>query len=204
MDSAITLAELSAAEFAAVVALFLPGFVSLRLDRLIHPGREASTADSIIDILGYSLLNAGVFSWAILMVAADLRSAEPDYLRLVLPLGVLVCVVGPSAWPVLFRLLQRAAARRGWIMSPHRTAWDDFFSRKQPCWIVLHLADGSLVGGYFGDLSIASVGTEAGHIYLEEVWQLDATGAFQHPVPESKGALFRPSDYLWLEIRKDD
>jgi len=197
------LISLSPAQFAAVIALFLPGFVSLRVDRLLHPRRGNGAADDVLDIFGYSLLNAGLLSWAGLLAAQRLTAAEPDYVVLGL-LAVLICVVGPALWPILFRLCQKWAAKQGWIMSPHRTAWDDFFSKKHPCWVVLHLSDGSLVGGYFGDQSVASVGAEAGHIYLEELWQLDAQGVFKNAVPESKGAIFRPSDYLWLEVRKDD
>lgn len=203
MPSPIELVALTPSQFAAVLALFLPGFVSLRIDRLIHPRRDNAAASDLLDIVGYSMLNAGVLSWAVVLAANILVQPYPNYGALVW-LALLICIVGPVAWPILFRAGQRWAARRGWVMSPHRTAWDDFFSRKQPCWVVVHLNDGSLVGGYFGEFSIASVGTEAGHIYLEEVWQLDATGAFANAVPESKGAIFRPSDYLWLELRKDD
>lgn len=162
--NATDLVALTPMQFAAVIALFLPGFVSLRVDRLIHPGKDQGSANDLLEILGYSLLNAGVLSWAVLLAAKELSAADPDYVILAL-LAALICVAGPLAWPLLFRTGQRGAARRGWVMSPHRTAWDDFFSRKQPCWVVLHLNDGSLVGGYFGDRSIASVGVDAGHIY---------------------------------------
>jgi len=144
-----------------------------------------------------------VLSWAVVLASQALAAPVTDY-RVIGGWAILICIIGPVAWPLIFRGAQRWASRRGWIMSPHLTAWDDFFSRKQACWIVVHLNDGSLIGGYFGDLSIASVGTEAGHIYIEELWQLDQTGSFVSPASESKGAIFRPTDYLWLEIRKDD
>ncbi len=203
MTDPSALVALTSSQFAAVIALFLPGFLSLRIDRLIHPRRDHTATEDVIDILGYSLLNAGVLSWAILTATDILTGPSPNYLALGL-WGALICVIAPVAWPLAFRGLQRWAARRGWIMSPHRTAWDDFFSRKQPCWVVVHMADGSLVGGYFGERSIASVGTDAGHIYIEELWQLDGTGAFVKPTPETKGAIFRPTDYLWIEVKKDD
>lgn len=201
--NATDLVALTPAQFAAVIALFLPGFVSLRMDRLIHPGKDQGSAGDLVEILGYSLLNAGVLSWAVLRAAGELAAVEPDYAVLA-GLAVLICVAGPLAWPLLFRVGQRWAARKGWVMSPHRTAWDDFFSRKQPCWIVLHLHDGSLIGGYFGKRSIASVGLEAGHIYIEELWELDADGEFIGVTPDTNGALFRPTDYLWVELREDD
>ena len=203
MPNATDLISLNPAQFAAVIALFLPGFISLRIDRLIHPNRNRPAADSLIEILGYSLLNAGVFSWAILLGGDALAAEPPRYGQLVW-LALLVCIVGPTAWPLIFRSIQKRLALRQLIMSPHASAWDDFFSRKEPCWVIIHLSDGSSVGGYFGARSIASTGTHAGHIYLEQIWQLGPLGEFKAAVPESKGAIFRPDDYLWIEMRKDD
>lgn len=197
------LSELTVAEFAAVIALFLPGFVSLRVDRLIHPQRDAGVGQNLVEIVGYSLLNAGVLIWFVFAASLELAKAPiPPW-----PLAaytLVLCLVGPTSWPVLFRLGQGWLARRRWILAPHRTAWDDFFSRREPCWVVVHLHNGDLVGGYFGRKSNASVGGEAGHIYIEELWHLDADGTFLAATKDSKGALFRPSDYLWVEMRVDD
>lgn len=201
--NATELISLTPAQFAAVIALFLPGFISLRVDRLIHPNRERLASDSLIEILGYSLLNAGVFSWAILLAANALTSDPPRYAQLA-ALALLICVGGPVIWPLLFRGLQKRLALHGLVMSPHSNAWDDFFSRKEPCWVIVHLSDGSSVGGYFGQRSIASTGSQAGHLYLEQIWQLGPNAEFLKAVPESKGAIFRPEDYLWIEMRKDD
>jgi len=189
-------------QFAALVALFLPGFVSLKVDRLIQPGKLSGAAEFIVDALAYSLLNAAFFGWAIWRASDELQSATPNY-PLVWVLGLLICVAGPAIWPALFRWAQRFGAKRRWLLGPHRFAWDDFFSRKEPCWVIVHLKSGKLVGGYFGPESRATVEPESGHIYLEELWRLDRTGAFVAPVAASKGALFRPSDYDWVELFHD-
>lgn len=200
---ATDLVSLNPAEFAAVIALFLPGFVSLRIDRLIHPNRDRPATDSLIEILGYSLLNAGIFSWAILLASRELIDSSPNYFILG-ALALLVCLLGPAAWPWLLRSAQKWLAERDIVLRPHFNAWDDYFSRKEACWVIIHLSDGSSVGGYFGQKSRASTGSQAGNIYLEEIWQLGSSGDFLKAVPESKGAIFRPGDYLWIEMRKDD
>jgi hypothetical protein len=69
--------------------------------------------------------------------------------------------------------------------------------------VIVHLKTGKLVGGYFGHDSYASVEPQSGHIYLSELWTLDRKGAFVAPVPDSKGALFRPEDYDWIEFFHD-
>lgn len=203
MDAAIGLVALTAAQFAGVVALFLPGFVSLKVDRLIHPSRITAAADQIVEIVGYSILNAGVFGWLIVVVAEQLRREAPNYL-LIAPLASIICVVGPIAWPFLFRLLQRIGVQRGWLIGAHRFAWDNVFSRGQYGFVIVHLVDGSHIGGYFGERSYATVEPESGHLYLEELWSLDETGGFVARIPDSRGAIFRPSDYKWVELFEDD
>lgn len=203
MGDLAKLVALTLPQFAAIVALFLPGFVSLKVDRLIQPGRETKASEFVVDALAYSLLNAAVFAWAIRRTSAELAAAQPNYV-LVWFLGILICVAGPILWPILFRLAQRFGAKQGWFLGPHRFAWDNYFSRRQPCWIIAHLKGGSLIGGYFGASSYATVEPESGHIYLEELWRLDEDGAFVEAIPASMGALLRPGDYEWIEIFRDD
>ena len=202
MDGLKDIVALTPAEFAAVVALFLPGFVSIKIDRLIHPGREIGAAEMAIETLGYSLLNAGALSWAILLASNQIQKADPNYVALA-GLAFLICLVGPIAWPVAFRFVQRFGADRHWVVGPHRFAWDKFFSRNEPCWVIVHLKGGALVGGYFGPSSYATVEPESGHIYLEELWQVSASGRITQQIVDSKGALFRPGDYDWIELFED-
>ncbi|HEY3948328.1 DUF6338 family protein [Phenylobacterium sp.] len=203
MDDIAKLVALTLPQFAALVALFLPGFVSIKVDRLMQPGKRSTGADFIVDALAYSLLNAAVFAWAVRRVSQELNGASTNY-PLVWALGVLVCVLGPAIWPPLFRVLQRLGARRGWLLPPHHVAWDNYFTRHEPCWVIVHLKNGKLVGGYFGSKSFASVEPDSGHIYLEALWKLDRNGHFTTPVTESNGALFRPEDYDWIEFFRDE
>jgi hypothetical protein len=156
-----------------------------------------------IEILGYSLLNGGVFGWLIVLAANDLKDGMPDY-RVLIPSALAICIAGPALWPLIFRGIQAAGAKRGWFVGPHRFAWDNFFARREYGFVVVHMADGSLIGGYFGERSYATVEPESGHLYLEELWSLDAKGRFVARIPDSRGALFRPADYSWVEFFEDD
>ena len=40
----------------------------------------------------------------------------------------------------------------------------------------------------------------SGHLYLEQLWTLDAAGRFVAPVPDSRGLVLRPDDYHFLEL----
>ena len=202
MDQIANLVALPAAQFAAIVALFLPGFLSLKVDRLIQPASPTSVGEMVIEAFAYSLINAGLLSWAVFKASVELSENPPDYLHAA-AYAALVCVVGPTVWPIAFRVVQRWAARRGWILGQDRYAFDYAFRGPRTRWVIVHLNDGRLVGGYFGLKSYATVEPQSGHIYLEELWRLDASGRFVSAIPGSRGAIFRPTDYVWVEMFHD-
>jgi len=196
-------AKLTIGQLIVLVALFLPGFVSIKIDRLVHPGDDLKAPELILDSFGYSVINAGFLGgpiWVLVRVVGDPHANA----WLAWPLSVVIFLVGPVVWPILLRRFQRIGARRGWLMGGHRFAWDEFFTRREPAWIIVHLHDGGLVGGYVGDRSYTTLAPQSGHIYIEELWQLDDHGAFLEKIPSSKGALFRPEDYHWVELISDE
>lgn len=181
-----------------MLVAFLPGFISLKLYRFMEQ-RETSAGEAIIDVVGFSLLNAAALFWPIYIAATHLAISSPDY-AIVIRNAFWVCFVGPIVWPVLFRLAKRFGLRGGWLLGEQKTAFDAYFSTKQPCWVIVHIQDSAPVAGYFGASSYASAHPHSGDFYLEELWTLSPTGAFEERIPNSKGALFRRSDYLWLEF----
>jgi hypothetical protein len=203
MAPVVELTSLTPLQAAAFVALFIPGFVSLKIDHLIHPNARRAAADDLIDIVGYSVLNAGVFAWALVLAGQEIASSAPNLVEVGF-LGLLVCVVGPVAWPLGFRWVQRLGSRRGWLRGAHHLAWDHHFAQRRYRFVIVHLTDGTHIGGYFGARSYATVEPESGHLYLEELWTMDAEGGFVARIPDSAGALFRPTDYKWIEFFEDD
>lgn len=199
----IAISQLSAVQIATAVALFLPGFVSLKVDRLIQPGEQVRGSDMIAEATAYSLVNAGVLFWPILSIFRELASPTPSYLTIWL-LAALACAVGPVVWPFVFRVVQRFGAKRKWLLRPERYAWDAYFAERRPTFVIVHMKDGSRIGGYFGKRSHASTEPVTGHLYLEELWELDDDGRFVAAVPDSLGGLFRPDDYVWIELFEDD
>ena len=177
-------------------AFVLPGFLSIQVWTLIHPSEDRLLKDVLLDAVAFSVINAALL-WIPISIAPQV---EALWLRWILIL--LIFVVAPLSWPKLLDVLLTKAANKGWILSRHRTAWDDFFARRRPCWIIVHLADGRRIGGYFGAKSYATLFPQSGHIYIEELWTLnEETGAFETAVPDSNGIVLRPGDYHFVEIK---
>lgn len=201
MDGLSDLAALKPHQLWAVIVLFLPGFISLKLHRLIEQ-KQGTAAEGLIDVVGFSLLNASLLFWPIYLASRYLAEPSPDY-GWAIRNALWVCIAGPIAWPVAFQLIKRFALRGGWLLGEQKTAFDAYFSTNEPCWVIVHLKDGSAVGGYFGQDSYASAHPQSGEFYLQELWALDENGHFDRPIPNSKGAIFHRNDYSWLEFFRD-
>jgi hypothetical protein len=198
VDGLAKIVTLTPVQFWALIALFLPGFISLKLHRFLER-RPATAAEALIDVLGFSLLNAVVLFWPIYLNGTLLAEKQP-YWRAIIANAALVCIVGPAAWPLVLRLVERYAIRGGLLLGEQKTAFDAYFSTNEPCWVIVHLKDGSRIGGYFGGDSYASAHPHSGDFYLQELWNLDEEGVFDGPISNSKGAIFHRSDYVWLEF----
>ncbi|HEX7930306.1 MAG TPA: DUF6338 family protein [Sphingomicrobium sp.] len=202
MNDLAKIATLTPVQFWAIIVLFLPGFISLKLHRFLD-GRAASAAEALIDVVGFSLLNALAFWWPIYLNGQLLAEAKP-YLPAVVGNTVWTCVAGPIIWPLGLRIIQRYGLRGGWLLGEQKTAFDAYFSTNEPCWVIVHLADERRIAGYFGGESYASAHPHSGDFYLQELWTLDEEGRFDQPIANSKGAIFHRSDYIWLEFFWDD
>jgi hypothetical protein len=68
--------------------------------------------------------------------------------------------------------------------------------------MLIHLTDGSVVGGYWGEQSYASSYPEQGDLYLSAVYKVDDSGQFEAPLEDTDGLLIRKDQYSYLELFK--
>lgn len=189
--------NLSEISWIRLLALVLPGFISIRVYSLIHPSENKPLKDILLDAIAYSVLNAALLWFLVqdyLLVSTPLLSW---------PVMVLVFVLAPAGWPFLLNRLLISLAHRNIVLFRHRTGWDDFFSRRNPCWLRVHLHDGTVIAGYFGERSYATLFPQSGHLYMEQLWNVDAgTGEIQGEEPISAGIILKPDDYRFVEVAK--
>ena len=179
------------------LVLVLPGFVSMRVFGLIRPSDKIALKDSLLDAVAYGLLNFSVnYFWII----PAFESTESSFYHGLIVVWALV--LGPTIWPLIFAPILSFLQSKGLIVYGDKTAWDFFYQKRKPCWVVVHFADGTKIGGIFGSQSYATLYPNSGHLYLQELWALDAdTGEFQGDAPVSQGIILRPNDYRFIEIK---
>lgn len=83
---------------------------------------------------------------------------------------------------------------------PTPTAWDFSFTGRGPRWIRVLLADGSWVGGYFGEQSYASSWPEAQQLFIQEQYEMTEDGGFGAAVGASAGVYVRCDDVRVVEF----
>lgn len=193
--------ELKIEQLLLIAGFILPGAISMYVYGLKVPQKEFDLKDRIAEAICYSLVNFLIVWLPVKQaLASGMGQAYPVVMWLVLILGF---VAVPVLWPLIVVWLLQQAEKRGWIAVRARTAWDDFFGRQRTeCWLKVEMADNRVIGGRFGRSSFASSWPDPGHLFMEEVWQLDEDGYFFEAEPRSAGILLRPADYKLIRIYK--
>jgi hypothetical protein len=113
--------------------------------------------------------------------------------------AILLLFVTPVAWPIILVAVFKSK-RWARLQIPYPTAWDAFFAQREPTFVLVHLNDGNLLGGYWGAHSFAGSFPNDGDIYLEGVYAVDALGRFRKPIADTRGALLRKEQYSYVEL----
>src|ERR1700712_716516 len=85
------------------IILFLPGFISVKIHRLLIADEKYDFTKNLFEIIGYSLINFVLFSWLIYINVVYKWSSVflfGFYLSL-----FIILIVGPVIWPLLLNRL---------------------------------------------------------------------------------------------------
>lgn len=148
--------------------------------------------------MAYGLLNLAI--WVLPLISINRKPFMEEHPAWYAFLSGCFLVISPAllAWIAVWLRNTRLVSSR--VGHPNKTAWDDFFKRRQECWILFHLKDGKMLGGYFGEKSYVSTFPQQPEIYVEEVWRVDDRGAFLEKVEGTLGTVIRQADCDRLEF----
>jgi len=83
---------------------------------------------------------------------------------------------------------------------PIPRAWDWYFSRSKPCWVLVTLKDRSRVYGLFHSQSFAASDPEHRDLYLEAQFRLLENGEWA-PTDDTAGVLIMADQIATIEFR---
>lgn len=178
--------------------LVVPGLISIHIYRLLMPAKDIDWKTVGVEALFYSSLN---FAFLLPLLIPIHRGAffenHPVWYLVAMTVTFLLA---PICWPIF--LVQ--AMKSKWIMRklqlPYPTAWDYFFDKREPAFVLVHLKNGKKIGGFYGDSSYATSFPRDGSLYLQTVIKVDDAGKFLDRIEGSKGLLLKKDDYELIEF----
>lgn len=182
------------------IVFFIPGFISIKIYDLLVLTDKRDFSKSISEAVGYSCINYGALFWLIYLIVKNDFYAESPFAFYALIL--LVLLIMPIIWPILFlRLINWKPITRH-FRSPIPKPWDYVFLKRESYWVIINLKDGSRVGGIYDTDSFASLYPIEEQIYLQQVWQLDENGKFSKPIVGSQGIIVMREQIASIEFLK--
>lgn len=181
---------LNSFETVLVVCIFIiPGFITDGVIKLFITRSNRSATIQLLYFLFYSILNIAILSWLYLIIWSKFQSKTSELLGCLagvsfgssIILGIIIGVF--KKYELLSRLMKKAKFN---INHGTPTAWDYFFSKAIPCYVMVDLIDGSTVYGLY-DLSSYCANSEDGQdIYLQEIYDVDDNGNWTR-IPTNMG-----------------
>lgn len=180
------------------LVIFLPGMISMQVYRLIVPADAIEWKNAALQAFFYSAINFALcFPIYVLTESSNLAMYHPIWYWF-RSFGTLFFF--PVLWPIGFVRLAKTNFFKKHCLSLFPTAWDAFFSQRRSAFVLIHLTNGKLVGGYYGKGSYATSYPHDGDLYISAVYEIDSTGHFKKPMPDTRGLLIRKKEYSYIEL----
>ncbi len=181
------------------IAFVVPGFISLKIYQLLCPGPVKDSSQQIVDAVSYSCINYALLLWPIIQIESypEFKRSYPAWYA---AFYVLVVLVAPFCWALVFRKLRETKFVQKSLPHPTARPWDFVFHQKLPYWIVVTLKDKTKIGGLYSWKSFTSNAPEPESIYLEQCWHLDDAGDFIAAKVDTAGILVLASEIATVEL----
>lgn len=174
-------------KLAIFLAFVTPGFIALKVYDLLSPAARGTTAERLIDAMVYSAINYSLLAWPLLWIKDEkLWETNRGLFAVLLLFGVFVV---PVVWTLAWHVFRSRKCVQRFFPHPTGSAWDYFFSLRQPGWVIVQMKTGRKVAGLYGGDSFASSAPNPRELFLQEAWLLNDDGGFERVVNESAGVI---------------
>jgi len=182
------------------IILVFPGFITVKVYSLIVATDKKDFSKLPVDIICYSLLNFAAFSWLIIIInSKQFYQIHPILYWLSI---CIIIIIMPAIWPFIYIRITKTKFFKKHMLSPLNQPWDHFFSKKEGCWVTIHLKSGKVVRGRYSLGSKASAYPKERQIYLAELWTSKENVSFGKVVKGTKGGIFFESEISYIEFNK--
>lgn len=183
-----------------IIVFFVPGFISIKIYDLLVPTEKRDFSKSVLEVISYSCINFALLFWILILINQERFYEQHKFWYF--GLTFLVIFIFPIIWPIILKNLLSSKFLRGKIIHPIPKAWDYIFATGESFWILVHLENGDLIGGLYGENSFASSFPNEQDLYLEEAWNVNEEGQFIEKIDETGGLLITEQEIEFLEFFK--
>lgn len=178
--------------------LFIPGFISIKVWSMAVPSDKQKVTDYIIEAICYSTFNFISLIW---LINLSLDKVNQENHPVWCYIGIFFIFVGfPFIWPLLLKGILSIKRVNKIFKNPTPKAWDAFFSKQLPCFILVHLKEGEMIGGLYNDGSFASAYPNTEDLYISEVWNINEDGQFVEKMEDTLGIWIKCEQISYLEF----
>ena|ERR1700735_2498584 len=185
-----------------VIVFLIPGFVASRILSYAYPASEPSDARLILTAIMHSCINYALLSWLFILSWKKAWYSNTAFLVFLTLLTLFVMPVLSGLILVRVAETKCLGKLREMFGLPHPVpkAWDYFFRRRIPCWVVATLKTGRVIGGFYGQKSFASSYPAEEDLYLEQLCNMAPDGTITGLTELSIGGIIRMQDVELLEL----
>lgn len=169
----------------------LPGLISMKVYRLILPSADVDWKTALTEGLFFSSVTLLLLLPVIYLLFSTNWS---DSLKIII--SSILILIASIGLPFLLKYLLTKSRLSEILNLPYPTAWDYFFDLREPCFLLIHLNNGKLIGGYYGLNSYATSFPNQGDVYLEVVYKVKEDGTFEEAIEDSYGLLLTKDQYI--------
>jgi hypothetical protein len=181
-----------------ILIFFVPGFISIKIYDLYVPSERRDFSKSLLEAVSFSCINFALLYWPIVTIHSNgFQNNHPAYYYL---LALVMLFISPIFWPIIFSKITNLTFFRNKLIDPILKPWDRLFSQRKSFWVIVHLNDGRLIGGKYGQNSFTSTYPADEQIFFEEVWKLDHNGKFLEKIEHSHGIIISKDNFQLIEF----
>ncbi|MGQ1948720.1 DUF6338 family protein [Geofilum sp. OHC36d9] len=177
---------------------FVPGFIYLKAYRLFIAETKTDFSKDFYEAIGFSFLNALIFSYPLFKIHND-NFIENNPVLYFIFLGLII-LIAPIIAAFLFHLLSKKKIFSKYLITPTKSAWDSFFSKRESYYVIVTLKNDRKIGGKYGTNSYSSTYPIPKELYIEEVWELNKKDGFVKKIEQTEGMLITENEISTIEF----
>jgi hypothetical protein len=206
MGVVMTFDSFNAVFFTAI--FIVPGFVWSAVLSMFLARRSGMGDSRVLECFSLSCVNNAIWSWLLFLIY---QGQWFEHRQVVASVGLfVVTLVSPVALGVACAYFAQTRKIAIWLhrwgfrtISSIPSAWDYFFSKSWPYWVIVTLKDGSHIYGLYGQQSFAGDEPVSRDLYLEATYHLIDDGQWA-PTEDSAGIWLKADEIVSLEFRRLD